>query len=114
MASPHTSIHPPTGRQIILALCDCLRSDNSPTFNVCCPGLSNRDAALAGALTGATESVAHNPFEVVKVRLQSTRFAHLRNSWHCVTDLIATEGVGSLYRGFEVRAQLTSILWILP
>jgi solute carrier family 25 (mitochondrial 2-oxodicarboxylate transporter), member 21 len=59
-------------------------------------------ATMAGALTGATETVLHNPFEVLKVRLQAREHSHLRNTMAIARDIIKAEGPLGLYRGFEV------------
>jgi hypothetical protein len=59
-------------------------------------------AALAGALTGMTETLLHCPFETLKVRMQAREFAHCRNSWACAQEMLRLEGALSLYRGFEV------------
>lgn len=60
-------------------------------------------ATLAGALVGMSETVLHNPFEVVKVRLQAKEFAHCKNTWDCAGEMLRLEGPRSFYRGFEVR-----------
>jgi len=63
--------------------------------------LSWGGAALAGFLTGYIESPCTNPFEVVKVRMQSKEHVgRFRNSWHCAKEMLATEGVGAFYTGF--------------
>jgi len=57
---------------------------------------------VAGFFSGWPEALVVTPFESVKVKLQSRRFAaHYRNSWHCFYDIFQKEGVVGLFRGFE-------------
>lgn len=57
---------------------------------------------LTGATAGATESFVVVPFELVKIRLQDKKSAHLYNgTMDCVKKIVQQEGVLSLYNGLE-------------
>ena len=62
--------------------------------------------AIAGGITGVTESVAITPFELIKVRLQAPdKLSSYKNSYHALRTIVSKEGVFSLWRGLE------STLW---
>jgi len=73
--------------------------------------LSYSGASAAGALAGATEAFVNCPFEVVKVRMQSTDSKGLyKNTFDAMTKIANTEGLVVFYRGLE--AQLTrNAIW---
>ena len=56
---------------------------------------------LAGTFTGFTEAIFHTPFEVVKIRMQSEEYRHLRNSMECAKTIFEKERFIGLFRGLE-------------
>lgn len=58
-------------------------------------------ALLAGTFTGFTEAIFHTPFEVVKIRMQSEEYRHLKNSFECVKNIFEKEKLVGLFRGLE-------------
>jgi solute carrier family 25 2-oxodicarboxylate transporter 21 len=75
------------------------------------PELSVAGAVASGSLTGATETLLHTPFEVLKVRLQSPDYAaRYRGALGGVSALVREEGVGGLYHGVGAYA-LRQGLW---
>lgn len=68
--------------------------------------LAPQRAWIAGALAGCTESLVSCPFEVVKIRMQSTESRQMyRNTPACAAHLVRHEGIIGLYRGLE------ALLW---
>uniref|UniRef100_A0A183C8D1 SLC25A29 n=1 Tax=Globodera pallida TaxID=36090 RepID=A0A183C8D1_GLOPA len=67
---------------------------------------------FAGCLGGVAGVLAGHPLDTVKVRLQ-TQNAHFpiyRNTFHCLTCIVRTEGPSALYRGMSSPlASLTMI-----
>ncbi|TFJ80010.1 hypothetical protein NSK_008568 [Nannochloropsis salina CCMP1776] len=49
-------------------------------------------AAVAGTLTGLTETLLHTPFELLKTRLQSREFQHCRDAHACAQEVWAQGG----------------------
>ncbi|BFZ53887.1 hypothetical protein PYCC9005_000918 [Savitreella phatthalungensis] len=57
---------------------------------------------LTGATAGATESFVVVPFELVKIRLQDKKSAHLYSgTTDCLRKIVAKEGPLALYNGLE-------------
>jgi len=57
---------------------------------------------IAGFFSGWPEALVVTPFECIKVKLQSRRFASAyKNSWDCFQGIIQKEGIPGLFRGFE-------------
>ena len=57
---------------------------------------------LTGASAGATESFVVVPFELVKIRLQDKKSAHLYNGTiDCVQKIVRQEGILAMYNGLE-------------
>eukprot|EP01125_Pyxidicula_operculata_P000721 TRINITY_DN10672_c0_g1_i1.p1 TRINITY_DN10672_c0_g1~~TRINITY_DN10672_c0_g1_i1.p1 ORF type:complete len:295 (-),score=53.61 TRINITY_DN10672_c0_g1_i1:68-850(-) len=57
---------------------------------------------LAGFFSGWPEACVVAPFDSVKIKLQSRRFAHqYKNSWDCAKGTVQTEGITGLFRGLE-------------
>lgn len=66
---------------------------------------------LTGATAGATESFIVVPFELVKIRLQDKKSAHLYDgSMDCVKKIIKQEGILAMYNGLEAT-MLRHITW---
>lgn len=62
---------------------------------------SSLSPAIAGACSGPCEAIVVQPFQVVKVRMQSRHFlGRYSSSLDCVTKMVSEEGVRSLSRGF--------------
>ncbi|CAA9994946.1 unnamed protein product [Nesidiocoris tenuis] len=59
--------------------------------------------SLAGAFAGFNEACFVNPFEVVKVSLQSDKTKMRQSTWKTTRNIIASEGFGArgLYRGLS-------------
>lgn len=59
-------------------------------------------SALAGACSGPCEAVVVQPFQVIKVRMQSRHFLGMySSSFDCIYKMIQQEGTRALARGFE-------------
>jgi len=57
---------------------------------------------LAGFFSGWPEATIVTPFDTVKVKLQSRRFAlQYKNSWDCMKGVVHHDGVIGLWRGLE-------------
>lgn len=57
-------------------------------------------AYLSGGLSGVSEAVAFSPFQVIKVRLMAKEhLGRYRNTWDCLRQVVATEGVQALAIG---------------
>ncbi|CAF1124063.1 unnamed protein product [Rotaria sordida] len=66
---------------------------------------------LTGASAGATESFIVVPFELVKIRLQDKKSAHLYlGTMDCLKKVIKQEGVLALYNGLEAT-MMRHITW---
>lgn len=100
----HNHDHPPTGLR--LGLYAPIR-DILPASDPSHPSLVNKLAA--GALSGAVAAAATNPLDLVKTRLQ---VQGLRNASPIAVlrDLIATQGVGGLWRGTAAGATRAAVL----
>jgi solute carrier family 25 citrate transporter 1 len=58
---------------------------------------------FAGAIAGMSSIFATQPFDVVKTRMQGLQGHRFRNSWHCLTTIIAHEGLSVLASGLWPR-----------
>lgn len=67
-------------------------------------------ATCAGAAAGASETVLHTPFEVVKIRIQQGGGNRGGGAMSTAMHLIRTEGLLALYTGLEAYA-LRQIVW---
>jgi len=67
-------------------------------------------AAAAGAAAGASETLLHTPFEVVKIRLQATGGAALGSPLEAARGILRVEGLAGLYAGLEAYA-LRQAVW---
>lgn len=68
-------------------------------------------SVLTGATAGATESFVVVPFELVKIRLQDPKSAHLYDGTiDCVKKIVKQEGILSLYNGLEAT-MMRHITW---
>ncbi|CCG81746.1 putative Mitochondrial 2-oxodicarboxylate carrier protein [Taphrina deformans PYCC 5710] len=66
---------------------------------------------LTGATAGATESFVVVPFELVKIRLQDRKSAHLYNgAVDCVQKIVKQEGLLAMYNGLEAT-MMRHITW---
>eukprot|EP00746_Dinoflagellata_sp_MGD_P107218 gnl/MRDRNA2_/MRDRNA2_45179_c0_seq1.p1 gnl/MRDRNA2_/MRDRNA2_45179_c0~~gnl/MRDRNA2_/MRDRNA2_45179_c0_seq1.p1 ORF type:complete len:291 (-),score=60.38 gnl/MRDRNA2_/MRDRNA2_45179_c0_seq1:239-1111(-) len=65
-------------------------------------------ATCAGAAAGASETLIHTPFEVVKIRMQQGGSSS--SMVGMITDVVRSEGVLALYTGLEAYA-LRQIVW---
>lgn len=66
---------------------------------------------LTGASAGATESFVVVPFELVKIRLQDKKSAHLYSgTMDCVSKIVRQEGILAMYNGLEAT-MLRHITW---
>lgn len=66
---------------------------------------------LTGATAGATEAFVVVPFELVKIRLQDKKSAHLYDGTiDCVKKIVKQEGVLALYNGLEAT-MMRHITW---
>merc|ERR1712046_253817 len=75
---------------------------------------STQDVALAvvaGGTAGASETLLHTPFEVVKVRMQSGRIAESScGPVGVAMGIIRQDGIRGLYTGLEAYA-LRQVVW---
>ena len=53
----------------------------------------------AGTIGGCMGIIAGQPFDTIKVRIQSAEMNYYRNTFHCLTKTISEEGFFSLYKG---------------
>ena len=58
-----------------------------------------RDELFAGGFGGAVGVFVGQPFDFVKVRLQTLGGARYSNAWDCVVQTLRNEGVSGMYRG---------------
>ena len=65
---------------------------------------------MAGVSTGALAILAAQPTDVVKIRLQAGGLGRYPGVWAAYTSIVATEGVGGLYRGFLPNIARNSIV----
>ena len=65
--------------------------------------LNPLESMLLGAISGGLSALATHPIDTVKSNMQSLGGGGYRNSLHCVTEIIRTQGVGGLYRGLLPR-----------
>jgi len=57
-------------------------------------------AFVAGMVSGVAEGFTENPFQVVKVRMQSIMYiGKYQNSWDCTKQMLRQEGIKSFARG---------------
>jgi solute carrier family 25 carnitine/acylcarnitine transporter 20/29 len=64
---------------------------------------------LVSAVPAVCWATVGTPFDVIRVRLQTTGKDQFKGPIHCLRTTIRTEGVGALFKGF-----LPSILWGAP
>lgn len=67
-------------------------------------------AAAAGAAAGASETIVHTPFEVVKIRLQASGGSALAGPVEAASGIVRTQGLAGLYVGLEAYA-LRQMVW---
>ncbi|CAF3445305.1 unnamed protein product [Rotaria sp. Silwood2] len=66
---------------------------------------------LTGASAGATESLVIVPFELVKIRLQDKKSAHLYlGTMDCLKKILKHEGILALYNGLEAT-MMRNMTW---
>ncbi|KXS19822.1 mitochondrial substrate carrier family protein [Gonapodya prolifera JEL478] len=68
---------------------------------------------LAGGFSGAVGSAIFNPFDLVKVRMQSYRpdgTLLYRNTWDALTSIVRTAGLRGLYQGTGPNVQRAMLL----
>lgn len=63
-----------------------------PLAGISSPSFPVLLAAVAGTLTGLTETLLHTPFELLKTRLQSREFQHCRDAHACAQEVWAQGG----------------------
>mmetsp|Transcript_31107 Transcript_31107/g.49819 ORF Transcript_31107/g.49819 Transcript_31107/m.49819 type:complete len:258 (+) Transcript_31107:2889-3662(+) len=83
-------------------------------------GVCNHNAALGGALVGATSTVLNNPLDVVKSEMQARQGNNRFNSVRaCITETIATKGLWHLFtaglsaRILKITIGQATIFWVV-
>uniref|UniRef100_A0A7S4FPL8 Mitochondrial carrier protein n=1 Tax=Eutreptiella gymnastica TaxID=73025 RepID=A0A7S4FPL8_9EUGL len=71
---------------------------------------------LASTGAAGVATLVCNPLDVVKARMMQTRQNGYRNSLHCFTTMIRTEGLGGLYKGlgpnFMRNCPQVVLMWV--
>ncbi|TKY88090.1 hypothetical protein EX895_003186 [Sporisorium graminicola] len=57
-----------------------------------------------GAASGVVAVYGTMPFDVLKTRMQAIDAARYRSTWHCLTQILRSEGVSALWRGSVSRS----------
>ena len=63
------------------------------------PGFQNARGFVAGIFSGLAKLTVGHPFDMVKVRLQTTDKSQFRGPVDCLLQTVRKEGFGGLYKG---------------